>query len=96
MATLNVMYGTVDSRVPAYRFLSAQNVTTSGTAAAGTASTANSVYARCTAVGGAMYVKPTVTGGTAVAVGTGVYLASGDRIDLQVPSGWFVSVIDAA
>lgn len=100
MATLNIMYGIPGrgNRTPSSweRVLSAQNVTTSGSAASGTASTNDNLYARCTAVGGAMYVKPIVTGTTAVAVGTGAYIADGASIDFRVPSGHEVSVIDAA
>jgi hypothetical protein len=43
-----------------------------------------------------MYVKPILSGATAVAVGTGAYLASGGTIDLRVGKGWRISVIDAA
>jgi hypothetical protein len=100
MATLNVMYATVgggDSTPSAYdTFISAENVTTSGTAATSAIVAAGRAYARCTAVGGAMYVKPILSGATAVAVGTGAYLASGATIDLRVGKGWRISVIDAA
>jgi tryptophan synthase beta subunit len=100
MATLNVMYATVgggNNSAAAYEdFISAENVTTSGTAATSSIVAAGRAYARCTAVGGAMYVKPILSGATAVAVGTGAYIASGGIINLRVGKGWRISVIDAA
>jgi hypothetical protein len=99
MATLNIMYGIPGrgNRTPSAweTVTSAENVTTSGTAASGAVSANDNAYARCKASGGGMYVKPILSGATAVAVGTGALLGDGDVLDVRVPNGWRISVIDA-
>lgn len=95
MAILNVVYGTISTQGSAYNgaWLAAANVTTSGTSAQSAVTTQNCV-ARVAAVGGAMYVlagqNPTAT------VGGGAYLADGAWLDLALPEGHRIAVIDAA
>jgi hypothetical protein len=93
MATLNVVYGMARGNLNAYDAtpVAAANVTTSGTSAQSAVTTMPCV-ARVTAIGGAMYVtagvNPTAT------VGAGWYLGSGASIDLIMPVGHRLAIID--
>lgn len=101
MATVNVVFAAGGARgtfgsLDVYRGVpaSAENITSSGTSAVSTNAATTGSIARITASGGAVYAKvgsaPTAT------VGGDWLIPDGASLDLAIPVGYKIAVIDAA